>query len=55
MSITHCSEVKEAFRPSAIRGSAVFTIVTSTSNMKLPRVMATRGHHLLRPLCIKNL
>lgn len=46
MSITHCREVKDAWRSDAMLGSATFTMVTSTSRMKAPRQIATSGSHL---------
>ena len=46
MSITHCREEKDASRSDAMLGRATFTMVTSTSRMKAPRQIATRGSHL---------
>ena len=45
-STTHCSDANEACRSTTIRGSAVFTIVTSMSSMKVPRHTVISGSHL---------
>ena len=46
-SITHCTSVKLAERSFSIEGSAVFTTVMSSSNMKVPTLTASRVHHFL--------
>ena len=45
-SITHCRSGKVVCSSRAMSGSATFTIVTSTSSMKVPAQTATSGHHL---------
>ena len=46
-SITHWTSVKLADRSFSIEGSAVFTTVMSSSNMKVPTLTASKVHHFL--------
>src|SRR6188472_3705136 len=44
--ITHWRSLKSAPRSRSIDGSATFTIVTSSSSMKIAMQLASRVHHL---------
>ena len=45
-SITHCRSESDASNAFSMSGSATFTIVTSSSSMKMPAATATKVHHL---------